>query len=164
MPGYVITRNKIGSFGKTRVALDLAIGYGNVPSIKGQVTELKSFRPAEATVALEKPKTPEETEASSPGSIRLESGVTAGHKLSGSSPNYPETARRMHVAGTVVLLAEITKQGTVSNLFALASPSPSLTQAAIAAVSKWTYRPYLLAGAPADISTTITVNFNLNWR
>ncbi len=164
-PQYDIVRNRVANFGKTRVALDTTIEYASVVSIKGQVTELKSFHPAgTTTVDLEKPKPPEETKASSPGTIRLAGGVIAGRKTGGNTPDYPYSARQMGLSGTVVLMAEITKQGTVSNLFPVASPDPSLTQSAIAAVSKWTYKPYLLNGEPVSVSTTITVNFNLNQR
>ena len=61
-----------------------------------------------------------------------------------------------------MLSALITREGKVANLFALASPDPLLTQAAMEAVRKWTYTPYLLNGEATDVSTNITVNFNLN--
>ena len=37
-----------------------------------------------------------------------------------------------------------------------------LTGAAIDAVKQWRYKPYILNGEPTEVSTTITVNFNLN--
>ncbi len=161
-PEYVIVRNRLGNFGLTCVALDLSIEWGHVASIKGQITALKSFRGADATTELEKPKTPEETKASPPGSIRLAGGVIAGNKIGGPRPEYPPAARQMGVSGTVVLIAEITKEGTVASLFPLSSPNASLTMAATNAVSEWTYKPYLLNGSPVSVTTTITVNFNLN--
>ena len=36
-----------------------------------------------------------------------------------------------------------------------------LQQAAIDAVSRWRYRPYLLNGQPVEVETTVSVVFNL---
>jgi protein TonB len=36
-----------------------------------------------------------------------------------------------------------------------------LVPAAIDAVSRWRYKPYLLNGEPVEVETTITVNFRL---
>jgi protein TonB len=35
-----------------------------------------------------------------------------------------------------------------------------LRTAATDAVSRWRYKPYMLDGEPAEVETTITVNFN----
>jgi protein TonB len=34
-----------------------------------------------------------------------------------------------------------------------------LRQAAVDAVKQWTYRKYLINGQPAEVETTVTVNF-----
>jgi outer membrane biosynthesis protein TonB len=41
-------------------------------------------------------------------------------------------------------------------------PDPDLALAAIDAVRKWVYKPYLLLGVPVDVETTINVNFTFN--
>ena len=158
---YVITRNRIGTFAGTHVALDLEISWSGVVAIQGHVVSLSSFKPAEATVELEKPKTAEQTKSGPPSSVRLAGGVIAGSKVGGKKPQYPGTARQERKQGSVILIAEISSEGKIVDLVPIASPDSSLTKAATDAVSTWTYRPYLLNGIPVNVDTTITVNFNL---
>jgi protein TonB len=54
----------------------------------------------------------------------------------------------------------INKNGTVSHLRA-ASGHPLLNQAAMDAVGQWRYTPFLLNGEPAEVVTTVTVDFAL---
>jgi protein TonB len=76
-------------------------------------------------------------------------------------PKYPKQARKQHVEGTVIMRATIAKDGTISDL-QLVSGDPLLTQAALDAVKKWKYRPYLKDGQAVDVETQITVNFQLS--
>jgi len=39
------------------------------------------------------------------------------------------------------------------------SGPPMLQGAAVEAVKRWRYRPYLLSGDPVEVETTISVNF-----
>jgi protein TonB len=43
----------------------------------------------------------------------------------------------------------------------VSSPDESLTDAAVAAVTQWRYRPYLLNGQPVEVDTTALLHFNL---
>jgi len=56
-------------------------------------------------------------------------------------PRYPEAARRAGIEGTVVLEAWIDTDGRVARIGVLNSPSPILSDAAVAAVRLWRYRP-----------------------
>ena len=159
---HEVARNRVAIFGATRVALDITVFWGGKKAITGHVDQLQSFNPSSAGVALVKPAvTPETKEANADG-VRVAAGVLAGKKIGGSQPTYPFAARESRTSGTVVLAAEITKEGKIARLVPLASPDPSLTGAAIDAVRTWTYQPYLLNGEPTTVSTTITVNFNLS--
>ncbi len=40
-------------------------------------------------------------------------------------------------------------------------PDAALTRAALEAVSKWRYTPYLVVGAPVEVLTIIMVHFSL---
>jgi protein TonB len=93
--------------------------------------------------------------------LPVSSGVMQGAKISGPNPEYPTWARNAHVSGDVVLGAVITKSGAVSKLSVISGPV-GLRESALAAVSKWKYRPYTLNGEPIDVETRITVKFNLN--
>jgi protein TonB len=76
-------------------------------------------------------------------------------------PDYPLFAMDSGITGIVVLQATIGKDGHVENLHVLSGPS-ALQQAAMDAVKKWIYRPYLLNNEPVAVDTTINVNFTLN--
>ena|SRR5579862_2188043 len=89
------------------------------------------------------------------------SSILEGSLIRRVQPVYPPIARTAHVQGPVVLAALIGKDGTIENL-RLMSGHPMLSQAAIAAVSQWRYRPYILNGEAIEVETQITVNFILS--
>jgi TonB family protein len=76
-------------------------------------------------------------------------------------PTYPEEARKNRVQGRVVLEAVIDERGSVTTVEAVESPDPMLTDAAIEAVRKWTYKPATLKGKPVKVHLTVTVAFKL---
>jgi protein TonB len=98
-----------------------------------------------------------------PKRVRVSQGVSTGLILNKVTPRYPADARAAHIQGTVILQAEITKEGAVSDL-QLISGHPLLAPAAIEAVKQWRYKPYLLLGRPVQVETQIIVNFTLSWR
>ena len=73
-------------------------------------------------------------------------------------PTYPAAAKQAHVAGSVVLHAIIGTDGRIASLSVLSGPL-ELQQSALDAVSQWTYRPYVVDGAPREVDTEITVNY-----
>lgn len=95
-----------------------------------------------------------------PQRIRVSSGVSTGNLIRKVTPQYPNIARTAHIAGSVILEAEISKEGDVVNLHVIGGP-PLLRQAAIDAVKQWKYRPYLLNGEPVVVDTQVTVIFSL---
>ena len=96
-----------------------------------------------------------------PARIRVSAGVQQGNLISQVKPSYPPIAKAARISGTVILQAEISKQGTIENLHVL-SGHPMLVQSALDAVKQWRYKPYLLNGEPVPVETTITVNFTLS--
>jgi protein TonB len=103
-----------------------------------------------ATVVHEEPK----------GPLHISSGVMEGIAIQKSAPIYPFIAKEAGVQGTVVLLATISKNGSIENL-RIASGPAMLQQAAIDAVKTWRYKPYLLNGQPVEVETTVNVVFAL---
>jgi protein TonB len=75
-------------------------------------------------------------------------------------PVYPPLAVAARVQGAVVLQCVITAEGTVSEI-AIVSGHVLLNDAAVAAVSRWRYRPTLLNGEPVSVILTVTVSFAL---
>ena len=95
-----------------------------------------------------------------PQRVRVSQGVSEGLLTHKVTPEYPALAKAARVQGSVVLKAEIGKDGKVKNLQVVAG-HPMLTAAAITAVKQWEYKPYFLNGQPVDVDTTITVNFTM---
>jgi len=91
--------------------------------------------------------------------VRL-SHISEGSLIYKPQPVYPPLARTARVEGQVVLAALISKDGTIENLRVLAG-HPMLVRSAIAAVTQWRYRPYILNNEPVEVETQITVNFSL---
>jgi periplasmic protein TonB len=96
-----------------------------------------------------------------PQRVRVSTGVATGLLIKKVTPNYPQLAKQARIQGTVILQAEISKDGTIQNL-QLISGHPMLAPAAIEAVKQWRYKPYLLNGEPVAVETQVQVNFSLS--
>jgi protein TonB len=94
------------------------------------------------------------------GPVRISSGVAASTVIYKVVPVYPAIALAAGVSGTVVLAATISKAGTIENLRVVSGP-PMLQRAAVDAVERWRYRPYMLNGEPVAVETTVKLVFNL---
>ena len=148
-----IVRESVGVFQGTQVPRSTTLRYDSRLAFTAKLTALQRLE----TSAAESLKLVLAPTASSESSH-----VGAGTLVSKVQPDYPTMARQQHLSGTVVLEALISKQGTVAQLIPIASPDVLLTDAALNAVRKWTYTPYVLEGIPTEVDTTITVNFNIS--
>lgn len=128
---------------------DQVISMNDEPGVPGGTNDVFNGR-GPATVIHEGPK----------GPTHVSSGVMAGAVIVKNPPIYPPMGKALRVEGTVVLLATISKNGTIENLRVASGPA-SLQQAAIDAVKTWRYRPYLLNGEPVEVETTVNVVFSL---
>jgi len=124
---------------------------GGVPG--GQMGGVIGGIISSAPVAVPKVATPQR--------VRVSQGVSQGLLIRKVQPTYPPLARQARIQGTVVLQAEISKDGAIQNL-QLISGHPMLAPAAIEAVKQWRYKPYFLNGEPVAVETQITVNFTLS--
>ncbi len=105
--------------------------------------------------------TPVAVPKAAPQRVRVSQGVTQGLLIRKIQPTYPPLARQARIQGSVLLQAEISKEGAIQNL-RLISGHPMLAPAAIEAVKQWRYKPYILNGEPVEVETQITVNFTLS--
>jgi protein TonB len=96
-----------------------------------------------------------------PQRVRVSAGVTSGLLVRKVQPVYPPLARQARIQGTVLLRAQISKDGSIENL-QLVSGHPMLVQSALDAVRQWKYKPYLLNGEPVEVDTEVAVNFTLS--
>lgn len=75
-------------------------------------------------------------------------------------PEYPPIAKVNYIQGQVHLQVRVTRQGKVSQVHVVEG-NPLLAQAALEAVHKWVYRPYVTKSGPAEFETLVDVRFNL---
>jgi periplasmic protein TonB len=98
--------------------------------------------------------------AKKPVLIRVSSGVAERLKIHDQQPHYPREAREKGIQGDVLLQATIDTKGNLANL-KVVQGDPILVKAAVDAVKKWKYRPYLLNGEPVEVETTIKIQFHM---
>ena len=79
-----------------------------------------------------------------------------------TKPNYTEQARLAAVQGTVVVYAEITKDGSPENLRILRSLGFGLDEEAIKAVQQWQFEPDPENEKPSRVATYVLVRFRLD--
>ena len=90
--------------------------------------------------------------------IHVSMSVSEALLITKVEPDYPEDARKAGVHGPVVLNAIIGPNGEVQEATATEG-DPLLVSAATAAAKQWKYKPYLLAGQPVTMDTTVKVDF-----
>jgi protein TonB len=73
---------------------------------------------------------------------------------------YPPIGMAARVTGTVVMAIEIDRNGDVLHPKVVTGPR-MLQKAAVEAVRKYKYKPYLLNGKAVDVETTVSVAFDL---
>lgn len=95
-----------------------------------------------------------------PNRLRVSSGVAEGLKIHDEQPHYPREAREKGIQGDVLLQATIDTKGNLANLKAVQG-DPILVKAAVDAVKKWKYRPFILKGEPVEVETTIKIQFHM---
>jgi TonB family protein len=76
-------------------------------------------------------------------------------------PVYPPEAKKAHIQGKVILEAVIGTDGHVLNTKVLSGPG-ALQASAQDAVRQWVYKPYLVNGAPVEVTTKVTVKYTLS--
>jgi len=92
--------------------------------------------------------------------LRASSGPQAPKLAVRVAPVYPDTARRMHVEGTVSLLLSVDAQGRVSEAKA-GGGNPLLVAAAKDAVRGWRYEPARLNGLAVASTVQVSIVFKL---
>ena len=76
-------------------------------------------------------------------------------------PVYPPSAHDQGIEGKVALLVTIDKKGNVSAVKMINGDDDLLVPAAINAVKKWKYKPYLVNQVPTEFETVVEVSFAL---
>jgi TonB family protein len=140
----LIERSNFVAYRDKKVPSDVTITYRDKIAIKAHVTELTALKPSDT------PYVPNVTDVP----------IVDGQVLSRANPSFPIGAKLSHSSGLVILTALITKDGKVSGLDVVSSPSSTLSKSAMEAAKKWTYTPYKRDGQPTEAEETITVDFS----
>ena len=110
------------------------------------------------------------SEKAASGPISIQEQTAAGDvvKISGDTPpprwkkhvapEYPEAAKKAGVGGVVILNVRIDERGKVEAVSVIRS-IPLLDQAAVDAVRKWTYEPFVLEGKARKAEFTVSIRF-----
>ena len=93
--------------------------------------------------------------------LTLDEATVRQHLLAHPDPVYPPIAQAAHMAGNVVLLVQLDPDGHVAKAVADTGPA-MLRGAAVDAVKRWTFKPFLSHGAKADVKTKLTISFTLD--
>jgi TonB family protein len=81
--------------------------------------------------------------------------------LEHAEPLYPPIARAARVQGTVEIAVVINPAGKISSEKVLSGPA-MLQQAALDAVRRWTFTPFLLKGEPVTVSAVFAIPFQID--
>jgi TonB family protein len=95
------------------------------------------------------------------GTVRVTSlGAMASNLVYSPVPAYPAAASASHVQGEVKLSADVDRDGKVASVRVISGP-PLLRDAALDAVQRWRYRPYLSSGGPIPMAAIAIMDFQL---
>jgi TonB family protein len=104
--------------------------------------------------------------------ILVSQGVANGFLLKKVMPVFSDDVKSVNTSGQIVIAFTIDKTGKVTHAMVVDSDlsgrksvnvgDPHLRQTSLDAVKQWTYRPYLLNGAPVDIDTSIVLLFDFS--
>jgi TonB family protein len=94
------------------------------------------------------------------GGVREDSDEFRKHLIMQPQPAYPDVAQRAGVQGYVRLQVRAARDGHIEVL-KLIDGSPTLADAAIAAVKQWRVNPTWMNSKKGDVISTVTFNFQL---
>lgn len=151
-------RNQIGRFQQREVAIEQMTSLNSVNAISGHIDKLEAMTFSDSDFVVGSDL--EAVGTDSKAIPKVGSGIMQGMLLTQPRPNYPQRAKGNHVSGAVVMRARIGQDGHIHSLKLTKVVDPDLAIAALEAVRKWTYKPYILNGKPVEVDTTITMNFN----
>jgi TonB family protein len=89
--------------------------------------------------------------------LNSEDGVTVPKALEVPDPEYPWTAQRRGIQGTIVLAIAINKNGGIDNVKVVRRLDPDLDQAAVDAVKRWRFAPAEKDGEAVPFQTRVEV-------
>jgi len=126
-------------------------------AIQEPVEAFAPFEPYDAE-SFRAAKTSEHT---SPPMHAGTNGATVPQCIHCPPPVYTNTARKVKFTGTVVLMVTVTEEGRASDIAIIKGVPYGLNEAAIKAVSAWSFRPATYGGNPIAARVPIESTFQL---
>ena len=93
--------------------------------------------------------------------VRVGGQITPPELVHRVEPVYPDVAVSARLRGTVILEAQVDKEGRVVDVKVLRTANRLLDDAAITAVKQWRYRPLILNNQPEQFVLTVVLTFSL---
>jgi protein TonB len=130
-------------------------GTAAVPSDTRQWLIMTTQR--DVVACADEPEPPEST-ITYPVHVRIEKNPKRKKSV---QPNYPGTAQRAGLEGTVTIASLLSTTGCVRHARVVRSVDVSLDVSAIMAVTQWHYEPAIVQGTPRMVEDTIYIRFAL---
>lgn len=125
------------------------------PPVPQDLARADAAQPAPATAQPSKPTSAPHPTSSAPLSVSTSTMI--GYALTTPQPAYP-SAQAHGISGSVVLEVIVSRLGDVTSVRAISGPA-ELRPAAMAAVREWRFRPYVVSGKAAEVTTTLPFYF-----
>jgi TonB family protein len=93
--------------------------------------------------------------------ISLPDGSEPPVLVSRVDARYPDAARRLNLSGEVMLRIVVEGSGSVGRIDVLTAGPAGMTEAAVDAVRRWTYRPARVHGQPVAVWKIVRIRFSL---
>lgn len=157
--GRTVVLGTVGTFEGHKVPVQLDMFYSHMKAGTAKTVALTSYVPQAGEFV------PSADMKLTDDVARISGELVKPTRISFVQPVYPPNMKVLHESATVVLRGSIGLDGHVLGLSPEPSSNPIDPQfviSAIAAVSNWVYKPYLVDGEPTEADTTFTVNFALN--
>ncbi len=160
--GYITAFNQIRLFQHHFTAGEITVTDYGFPLVTISLDELRGISDLQALIPpADASKIDGAPRASTDAEGISKESVVAGRSLHKAQPYYPVQAKFKGVQGIVRIAATIGKDGLVHDPKVVHNPDDELSEAALKAVSQWTYVPYLLNGQPVEVHTLMNVTFTL---
>jgi TonB family protein len=152
-----LDKQNVGKFTVT-LKKDGYLDYSETVRVKDGQTTTISAKLAEIPKPVVEVKKEEVPEVKPGSLVALGPGVTPPKSLRKTSVEYPDTARKQKLEGTVQLNMLISETGQVIDVRVLKSAHPILDEAAVKTVKQWVYEPAKKQNVPVRVwlSTSIT--------
>ena len=132
-----------------------------VPDRETRPTSRIGTPPASEVAALPTAAPPPQNGTPAPPLTALPEGSDLPVLVTRVDPQYPEAAKRLRAGGDVTLRVVVEANGTVGRIEAVTQAPLGMTEAAVDAVRRWTYRPARVDGQAVAVWKVIRVKFAL---